>query len=177
MTFAEMVGAYGAVLSTIVAYRQWRGGRPRIVITSMPAFNGPGFEPVGNYLRVVVANHGTSKVHIRQAFVLLVMDWAKWHGRLKAFLTHRGRWRSAEQLPMPLPDNTIVIPPLGAALDPGQSLVIWIPGAEYEHLRYGPRAKGMRIGIQDETDRTFISRPVPRFGFPALPGNGIPHGT
>jgi len=177
MTIPEVVGTYGAILSTIVAYRQWRSSRPRIVITTMPAFNGPGSEPVGNYVRAVVANHGASTVHIRQAYVLLLMDWATWHGRLRGLVFRRGRWRSFEQLSMPLPAGTIVAPPLGTPIEPGQSLVIWIQQVEYERLRYGPRANGIQIGIQDETDRNFISPPVRQFGVPALPDNGVPRGA
>lgn len=172
MTIPEIVGAYGAILSTIVAYQQWLTSRPKIVITSMPAYNGAGFEPAGNFVRVVVANRGASKVHIRQAFVLLLMDWATWHGRLKAFFTRRGRWRSNEQLWMSLPEGVIVNPALGTPLDSGQSLVIWIPQNEYERLCDGPRTRGMQIGVQDETDRTFISAPVREFGALASPESG-----
>lgn len=174
MKITEAVGAYGAILSTIVAYRQWRASRPKIKITTMPAYNGQGFEPVGKFVRVVVANHGAAKVHIRQAFVLLLMDWATWHGRVRAFVFRRGRWRAREQLWMALPKDTLITPPLTAVLEPGQSVVIWIDWPSYEQLRYGPRVTGMQIGIQDETDRTFESSPLRQFGVPALPSAGIP---
>jgi hypothetical protein len=174
MKITEAVGAYGAALSTFVAYRQWRAARPHLTITTVPAYNGPGHDPQGVFVRANVANHGTSPVHIRPASIALLMDWGNWRKRLWSFFRRGGDWRRSERLGIALPNGTIVTPVPPASIEPGQALVIWLPFGEYERMRFGPRVHGMQFMVQDQVDRTTYSTPVPAFGAPALPRPDIP---
>lgn len=159
MKVTEIIGLYGAALSSVVAYRQWRAAHPRLTITTVHAYNGPGFEPVGRFMRANISNRGAGKVYVRQVFVQLMLRPLTFRDRLRYVRAAILPWRGDGQMAVPLPAGTVLTPALPVALEPGQSLVVWVPEDQFAAL-CGGRVRAVRVTVQDEGDRSYYSKAV-----------------
>lgn len=158
MKVTEIIGLYGAALSSVVAFRQWRAAHPKLTLTTVPAYNGQGFEPVGQFIRVNVSNRGATKAYLRSAFVQLLLEPQTFGDRLRYWRGSISPWHGGGRQLVRLPAETIIAPDLPATLEPGQSLVVWVPLDAHRALWDGPRVRGVRIVVQDQGDRSYSSK-------------------
>ncbi len=158
MKITEIIGLYGAALSSIVAYRQWRAAHPKLILTTVPAYNGPSFPPVGHFIRVNVSNRGATKAYLRSAFIQLLLRPQTLGDRLRYWRGAISPWHGGGRMMVQLPEGTTFAPNMPTTLEPGQSLVVWVPLDAHRALWDGPLVRGVTIVVQDEGDRSYASK-------------------
>lgn len=156
MDAALALGIIGTGTSTALAIHQWRNERRTVRITSVPAYNGEGFHPVGQFIRVTIANHRANPVHVRMVFLSVDLHPRPFLGRLRNIIRYR-RWMTRAQLNVHLPDDTICQPALPASIAPGRGLIVWLSRSGVEKVLAETPGHGLRLHVQDETDQTTTS--------------------
>jgi len=156
-----LLAIYGALLSSVLGYLQWQRGRRRLAITAVPAIN-VNIEPQGKWVRVSLQNRGHEPIFLRSVH-LQSRTKRKDLGRFgfKGLIKHR-RWRrSWWYLGSEVPEGTIFDRDFPTNLEPGRSLVVWVPSSELEALETRADQGDLRLLVMDEWDRSFQSPRLP----------------
>lgn len=161
MVWTLLLAVYGAALSTTLGVLQYRRSRRTVRLTAVPATRADD-ELTGNFVRVSIANSGFETVHVRSASMLVEYDKPSLRKRLR----HMRRFRSLNRFQgfvrYGLPDDTHFDRELPASIEPGRNLALWVPRAAMKDARAEAKAsKKIRVSVQDELDRTFVSPPLP----------------
>lgn len=163
MTWEFALGLYGTFLSTALALWQWRKSRRTISIHTVPAIS-PSPDMEGKWIRVSIKNRGFETIHIRHAFIGTGLQRPDL-GLLgyKGVLKHRTWTRRWWLLGTGLPETAVADPSIPHSLDPGRNVVIWLPWEKVASLMEGANRGVVRVVVQDELDRTFLSPKLPRW--------------
>ena len=161
LSFESVLAAYAAMLSTGLAVYEWRKSRRTVKLTAVPAMHPKPNMP-GEWIRVSIQNHGFEPVHLERAGIgrqikRKDLGWLGWRGLLKHKTWSRSWWYNATALP----SSAICEPQLPAVVEPGRSILIWMP---YDMLFLAQKEAergNLRVWIQDALDRTFHSPILP----------------